>query len=243
MRSMRSFAIGIGLTCLALFASLFLSYCGYGDGHPSDRAYAKRITEYNELMEGANAYGMPGDYMLYNAEIQVIIADLAQSAGMGLSGGSLIDADIIRKGADAHGHDEFQETFPTVNLLIPEVDDTQVASVSIVNDGSNGGPAIVRVEGQAIPLFTLFAFEGAVGGLHTYEFSTDYILEPGAKYIKLVTTVVMNPDGSEEIIPVPDTDDPIDVFAHILLGNQVLGDVLINGSSLDVFGPPFGFGE
>lgn len=243
MRNMRSFAAGTGLVGFILLAGLALVNCQSGDGHPDDRAYAKRITEYNELMEGANAYGMPGDWLLYNGKVRVIIADLAQSAGMGLSGGSLIDADIIRKGKDAHGRDAFQETFPTVNLLIPEVDDALVAGVSVANDGSDGAPAVVRVEGEAIPLFTLFAFEGVVGGLHAYQFSTDYILEPNASYVKIVTTVTMNPDGADEVVPIPDTSDPLDVFAHILLGNQVLGDVLINGSSLDVFGPPFGFGE
>ncbi len=243
MQSLRSSTIRAGHLWPLLLFGLFLCHCSSENRHPADRAYAKRISEYNECMEGADAYGMPDDFMLYNSEIQAIITDVNYSPGFGLSGGTLVDADIIRKGRDATGRDQFQESIPTVNLLIPEVDDPSVARVSIAKDGSDGGPAIVRVEGTAIPLFTLFAFEGIVGGFHTYEFTTDYILDPGVRYIRMVTIVTMRGDGSDQVAPIPDTSDPLDVFAHIILGNQVLGDVLLFGSSLNVFGPPFGFGE
>src|SRR6185369_15762997 len=102
------------------------------------RAIARRITDPADLITGPLADGRIGDYLLANDVARFIIQDAPQRDlySVGTYGGNLIDAELI-----GHpGLDNFLEIQPAVQ--IETVINAQ--TVVIVNDGSDGAPAVVR---------------------------------------------------------------------------------------------------
>ena len=234
-------------TALLVVSFILASLTGCGDNSAfRDEARAVRISTESERIGGPDAVGWVGDFLISNSEIRVVIRDVGTSWGPGYYGGSIIDADRVRKGretAQAMGLDQFAESFPTINLLVPHLQDELAASVEITSDGSKGKPAVVTMKGEAVPFFSLFEAEQLVSANH-YTFKTDYILYPGKKYLVLSTEVEINdPPPGADTLPLPDETDPIKIFVNLLSGNEILGDIFLAGSSLDLFAPVFGFDE
>ena len=248
---------GIG----ALLVALTLSFqCGDNEGYgPGGPARAYQASTWAELIGGPDAYGIPGDFVLQNGKVRLVIQDIGESYGPGLYGGSIIDADRVRKGRETccgNGLDQFMEVLPTVNTMVANVYDLETDSADkaaqpkiqafIKNDGSDGGPAIITVKGEAVPLLTILG--GAVDILgfirpnaRFYDFTIDYILAPGKNYVKIKTVVDVFSEGGTEQIPAEETIDNFDMFQALLAGDLVFGDALFFGVSVDVFGPPFGY--
>jgi hypothetical protein len=192
---------------LALAAGLTprLSGCQSSD---EPTALAKQIASRSELIGGPGALGEVGDYLLQNDRVRVIIQGPGFSRGFGVYGGSLIDADLMRPVPEGGqlggtGRDQFGELFPIFFLeaQVPE-------KIEVLSDGSDGGPAQVRVSGQGGDFLTMTkALNQAILNSHNIEdltqllvpdnlngapkmtFSTIYELAPGDQHVKIRTTM------------------------------------------------------
>jgi hypothetical protein len=179
---------------LLLTASLLVATpaCKDGEGSAS-RAY--RAESPDQLIGGDVAMARVGDFILENDKIRVAVLDVKASPGPGIFGGTLVDADLQRTDArfrNGNGSDQLSEVFPFANLLTPRPD---VSEIAIVQDGADGQAAVVRVtgEGQFI-LDALRVFQDEALGIFftnvktRLAISTDYILEPGQSYVRMVST-------------------------------------------------------
>ena len=120
-----------------------------------ESARAFRIEQREQLIGGVRSLGAVGDYMLENSKIRVIVQDVGFSRAFGVFGGGVIDMDRRRPierndHSQASGGDLFGEMFPAFFLqaLNPE-------RVEVLEDGTRGGSAIVRVSGYAGDFLTL----------------------------------------------------------------------------------------
>ncbi len=161
---------------------------------------AKQIESRNEVVGGPVAVADVGDYLLENDEIRVAILGAKDSPGPGVYGGSVVDIDRRRSReefSNAQGHDRFSEMFPVANLLVP---DPTTVDIRVMNDGTDGKEAVIRVEGDGEFLFealSLLRDSADLLGLFfpyihsTIRFQTDYILRPGDKHIVMRTTLLL----------------------------------------------------
>jgi hypothetical protein len=164
---------------------------------PPPGARARRIAQRRDRIEGPLAHGRSGDYLLENEVARFIIQDAPQRDmwSVGQFGGNLIDAEL----RSHPGRDNFLELQPAVN--IETVINAQ--SVEILNDGKDGGAAVVRSCGPDDLLDFInpstnlrdFGFEppaSADDADYEVEGCTEYILEAGVPYLRLVTTIYNN---------------------------------------------------
>jgi hypothetical protein len=188
--------LALTLTCAAALAGLLPS-CGSGD----PRSHALQIDSEDQFIGGAAALGELGDFLLYNDQIRVVIGGQSTSPGFGLWGGALLDVDLVRGPEEygGEGNDQFGESFPLVNFVTAQPNPDQ-GQISVVADGSDGGAAIVRVEGdRARYLYLLRLLTDMLNADEdAFLIRTDYILEPGARYLKIVTEVFIPDDVAEE---------------------------------------------
>ncbi len=193
------------------------------------KAQAFEITDPSDLIGGKLARGQTGDYMIRNGKIRVIIQKAGRnfSGSVGQYGGNPIDADLVRAPGDP-GNDLFEEWA----FLINTENTANHTSVIVVNDGTNGNPAVIRATGpddlldrinpsSVVADFGL-PFPAPLDDTdQPVEVSTDYILDRGTDALRIETTVT-NTSGAA-----------IDLF---------LGDFLA-GLGQEVFHPGYGYGE
>lgn len=161
---------------------------------------AKQIDNAFELIGGPVSMANVGDFLLENDQIRVAILGGHRSPGPGVFGGSLVDADVRRKDGrviEGQGRDRFAEMFPIANLLVPDPDTTEV---SVINDGSAGNEARIRVAGKGAYIFdalTVLRRQKDLLGLlfqdlkPTLRFVTDYSLRPGDRFVTIETTLIL----------------------------------------------------
>jgi hypothetical protein len=164
---------------------------------------ARRITDPADLITGPLADGRVGDYLLANDVARFIIQDAPQRDlySVGTYGGNLIDAELI-----GHpGLDNFLEIQPAVQ--IETVINAQ--TVEIVNDGSDGTPAVIRSCGpdDVLDFVNPSTIIEDIGNLtfpaaaddadYVVEGCTEYILEAGKSYVKMVTTIYNDADADQ----------------------------------------------
>jgi len=191
----------------------------------------------------------------------VIIQDKGFSRGFGVYGGSLIDADRVRptKPGDidgGQGRDVFGEIFPIsfVEALVPD-------DVSVHRDGSDGGPAVIRVTGYGgnfltltrtlnhvilnshdLPQDPLDALDvNNLVGDPKLRYQVDYSLSPGKRFVDIKVRV--ENIGDKPLYMPPETGK---LFLGVLGVNAAnfqvpLGYVLLFGGGNDVFSPGSGF--
>lgn len=160
---------------------------------PPDRAVAYRIQSRDQLIGGPGAIGDVNDYMLENDKIRVILQDVGYSRGFAIFGGSIIDADLVRprqagSSAGSGGRDAFGEMFPAFFLeaLDPK-------SIEVVDDGSAGGAATLRVKGRGNEFLAMTELMmSTVLGAENLLFETDYSLAPGKNYVEITSRVINN---------------------------------------------------
>src|SRR6185369_13490260 len=160
-------------------------------------ASAHQITDSAELITGPLASGQIGDTMVENEVARFIIQkpNVRDMWSVGAFGGNIIDAELV-----GHpGLDNFLEIQPAVNIETV----INATSLEIVNDGSDGGAAVVRTCGpddllDFVNASTIIRGAGlpfpasADDNNQDVEACTEYILEPDATYLKMVTTVMNN---------------------------------------------------
>lgn len=220
---------------------------GCGSGTPEEFARASVIESLADGVGGPKAIAQKGDLILENQHLKLAILDARNSLGPGLYGGSIVDADLQRTDptyAHGNGRDQFTEMFATVNMNVPLTDASRPESVQIVQDGADGGPAIVRVDGPATPFLTLLGALWALVQAPDWWMTTDYIAEPGADWIRMKTTIRtgLSPDGPEAA-PIGYFDDGLPLLDWAIETGMVVGEFYLQGGSVDVFAPGIGFDE
>jgi hypothetical protein len=201
----------------------------HGSSARGGTALAKQTTDTADCVGGPLSRCRANDYLLRNDRIRVVIQDLQRNLfGVGQFGGQIIDGDIVRQPSDPD-RDNFEEWALSLNIE----GTAHYTSITILNDGGNGGPAIIRVTG----VDDLLDFVNPSSTVASFGFSlppsaddtdlpvtvtTDYTLEPGTNYVRVETTL-QNTSAS-----------PL----HIFFGEY------INGSGqVEMFQPGYGFGE
>lgn len=205
-----------------------------GSGQPA-QAVAKRILDQEDLIGGPMSRGRVGDYLLANDRVRVVIGDVGRDPIGFVSpyGGNIIDADLVREGGEPD-NDQFMVMSPLIN-----VESTMNAtSIQVINDGSNGEPALIRTQGVDDSLDFINAsqmIKVMSGGLPlSVPASADDVDIP----VELV---------NEYSLGVGDNHVTIETFiknvGQTTLGIYI-GDYLVNsGGETDQFVPGVGFGE
>ena len=159
-------------------------------------AVAKVITDSQDLVGGPMSRGRIGDFRLANSNIQVVIQNVQRNLlNVGQFGGQIIDADVVRQPEDPE-RDNFEEWAFGINIE----NTAHYTNVSIVNDGSNGQPAVIRATGPDDLLDWLnpssmlaswgFSLPMAFDDVDLpVQITTDYSLAPDAKFVRVDTTV------------------------------------------------------
>jgi len=196
---------------------------------PIPNAVAHLISASGDLIGGDVSRGRLGDYYLANGEVQVVIqAPQRNLLSVGQFGGQIIDADLVREAGEPE-RDSFEEWAFGVNLE----NTCHYTKVNVINDGSNGQPAVIRATGVDDLLDFInpssqiagfgFPFPAALDDTDLpVTCSTDYSLAAGDTFVEVETTIT-NIGGSE-----------IDTFFTEFLAAS--GDV-------EPFLPGYGFGE
>jgi hypothetical protein len=176
------------MTARALFAAAVLlcaAACSQGP-----RAFAGQVQSRSELVGGPRAIGEVGDWRLSNGRVRFIVQDKGSARVYGTFGGSLIDADLERPGeldpkGRPLGKDGLGELFPAYFLSAVEP-----TKIQLIDDGSAGGTARIRVSGKQSEFLTSTKFidDATIGsGL---SFAVDYALGPADDFLTITSSVV-----------------------------------------------------
>ncbi|MBM4270007.1 MAG: carboxypeptidase regulatory-like domain-containing protein [Deltaproteobacteria bacterium] len=167
----------------------------YGSGPNGGTSSLAEITDENDCVDGPLSRCREGDYLLANDEIRVVVQDVGRNMlAVGEFGGQIIDADLVRTGSDPD-RDHFEEWTSMVNIE----NGAHYTDLTILNDGSDGQAAILRATGvddildfvnpSSVVSDFGFTFPAALDDTNLpLEITTDYILEPGANYVRVDTT-------------------------------------------------------
>ena len=121
----------------------------------------------------------PGDFVLANDRVALVVEDVGASDGFDPWGGKPIGAARVEGGALVEPAD-FGEMFLAVGRYI-----LQTESVGVVNDGADGQPAVVRATGSLAPLPALDALAKLLlpNEFDGVDASVDYSLAPDAEHV------------------------------------------------------------
>lgn len=179
---------GSGRCEIDLAASGYFSQTGEGSS-------AAVIATADQLIGGEGATGRVGDFLLQNDKVRVVIEQPGRTVGPLLSGGGIVDADLQRAsgepGRDAFGRMALFYAFGRIS---------SVKSVEVLNDGANGGPAVVAATGVDVQhdLLNVNSLIGSVSGLDIQfvvdpnkalpvKSTTYYVLSPGESRVRMLT--------------------------------------------------------
>lgn len=201
----------------------------YGRG-PGGTANVKLVTSAaTECVKGPLARCRNGDYLLANDKVRVVVQSIQRNIlNVGQFGGQIIDADLVRAPGDPD-RDNFEEWATSINIE----NTAHYTDLTIINDGSDGQPAILRATGvddlldfvNPSSVVADFGFPFPASANDTdlpVEIQTDYILEPGRNWVRVETTV-QNTSAA-----------PFSVF---------LGEYLGGSGQIETFQSGYGFGE
>jgi hypothetical protein len=154
------------------------------------RAYAGRVQSRADLVGGPRAIGEVGDWRISNGRVRFIVQDKGASRVYTTFGGSLIDADLER-GAGVPGRDGLGEMFPAYFLSAVEPKDTQRhAAIEVVDDGSGGGTARIRVIGSPSEFLTSTKRIDDILIGNGVSFALDYALGPEDDFLTITSTII-----------------------------------------------------
>ncbi|HZI43755.1 MAG TPA: carboxypeptidase regulatory-like domain-containing protein, partial [Ilumatobacter sp.] len=192
-------------------------------------ARAKQITSPNETIGGPLGRSQVGDYLLVNDKIKVAILRPGRHAynAVGSFGGNIVDGD--RHHADGVDRDSFEILAPGINIE----NTANYTSVTVLNDGTNGMPAVIRATGVDDLLDKInpssvvagfgFPFPAAYDDTDLpITIQTDYTLAAGSSYVEIETTVTNTSAGAV---------------------NTFLGEYLNGSGEIELFQRVYGFGE
>ncbi|MCA9671199.1 MAG: CehA/McbA family metallohydrolase [Myxococcales bacterium] len=174
---------------------------------------AGKVVAAGELLSGIKVEGKVGDFKIYNDRVAFIIASERGTNGYSPFGGELLDAQRVD---DSQARSLIGETLLTIGAAVLEP-----TSVGVINDGSDGKPALVRVVGtpRTLPLIEGFIpISSAATPVHIV---IDYSLAPDSDALES-TLRLFNKTRKEVKIPL-----------------NVLG--MLAGDGLDFFADGVGF--
>jgi len=197
---------------------------------PKPNALAQVIGASTDLIDGPMSRGRLGDVLLANDKVQVVIQQPQRNLlSVGQYGGQIIDADLVRQGPDPE-RDSFEEWAVGINLE----NTCHYTSVSIINDGANGQPAVVRATGVDDLLDFInpssqvagfgFPFPAAFDDANLLDFTctTDYSIGLKDRYVTVDTTFTNT--GATQI-------------------STFMTEFMNGSGQLETFLPGYGFGE
>jgi len=180
----------------------------YGSSAYGKSASVKQIADANaDCVKGPLSRCRADDYLMKNDKIRVVVQSIQRNLfGIGQFGGQIIDGDIVRAPLDPD-RDNFEEWSTSLNIE----NTAHYTALTIINDGSNGGAAILRATGvddlldflnpSAVVAGFGFPFPSALDDKDLpVTITTDYILEPGKNYVRVETTVHNTDPGPLNII-------------------------------------------
>lgn len=164
---------------------------------PSGQARAGILTAPAALIGGIAAEGQVGDLMLKNDRVRFVVQSVRDGNWYIQQGGGVIDADLVRAEGQP-GRDLLDEHMPMAGVGRLPV----AASVSVINDGLDGQPAVIRAEGpaEAMELITGAAESDALLPTGEMWITTDYILEPDSYLLRMETSIEWR-DSASSIEP------------------------------------------
>jgi len=113
-------------------------------GEPQS-VYAGPITSADELIPGAAAHGMVGDFFLRNSRARFVVQSAARVIGVVPQGGNLVDAVAV----DANGDDASEDHFGELSPIYQVGRTCEHETVEVLQDGSGGGAAVLRARGRS----------------------------------------------------------------------------------------------
>ncbi len=130
---------------------------------------------------GLWAHCRPGDFVMYNAQARYCVQAETTNLQEMFTGGMIVDAELVGSDAD----DRFALFNPKIGF------NAQLAtSVEIVRDGSDGGPAVIRVEGRDYAMAYLVGVVGdALFRPQDLDLTTEYRLYPDTTEMEVITWV------------------------------------------------------
>ncbi len=193
-------------------------------------ASARQITNASELIGGPLAMGRVGDWIIENDRVRYVVRDVGRDFSFMLTyGGHIMDADFQR--SSGPGRDNFLAMTPLINISSTD----NPTSITVVNDGSAGGPAILQTSGPDDlfdPIDPAVAIKGfstslsippaAIDNNIPVNVVNEYTLNPGDDFVQM-ETIINNTGGSTL--------------------NLYTGDYLSGGGQLETVAPGLGFGE
>ena len=144
-------------------------------------AFAGQIQSRADLIGGPRAIGDVGDWKLSNGKVRFIVQDKSTQKVYGTFGGSLIDADLAR----GSGHDGLGEFFPAYFLSAMEP-----TKIAVLDDGSSGGTARIRVTGKESEFLTSTKFIDLATIGPGLSFALDYALGPEDDFLTITSSVI-----------------------------------------------------
>lgn len=126
-----------------------------------------------------------GDLILANDRIAAVIERARPSSGYDPWGGKLIGLTLVRNQALVDPAD-FNEAIVTLGRFT-----LQTQAVGVINDGSNGQPAVIRAVGLTKPVPFIDEFARPIAGQPLGDFVSgfEYVLAPGAEHIDMYLLV------------------------------------------------------
>ncbi len=149
----------------------------------ASQARAGRISKQGDVVQPAHGRQRinVGDFVLANDKIAVVIEDKGLSDGYARFGGEILSIDQVGEDGRPVGSSKYVET-----LMALSIEMINPTSVSVINDGSDGKAAVVRVTGPLEPIPFL---NGALAVLFPRRYDVDaaydYVLEPGAEKLDI----------------------------------------------------------
>lgn len=152
------------------------------------QARAGRIADASTVAQPAHGRQriQDGDFVLVNDRLAVVIEDVGWSDGYSTFGGEILAIDQVGDDGRPLGLSHHVESLFGIGGMVLEPD-----SVTVLQDGSDGGAAVVRALGtfSVVPIV-----EGPLEALLTTEYELDgaydYVLEPGSNVLTLRLSVI-----------------------------------------------------
>lgn len=185
------------------------------------QARAGRITSAADVVQPAHGRQRVsvGDFVLANDKVAFVIEDKGLSDGYARFGGEILSVDRVGDDGRPIGQSYYVETLMAlgVEMINPE-------TVSVLNDGSDGQAAVVRVAG---PLEAIPFMDGALGVLFPRRYGLqaayDYVLEPGSERL-LVRLGLKNPEKTPVNIAVDNITDDMHGFFQLNMNQFVTAE-------------------
>jgi hypothetical protein len=160
---------GVSFSRSFLLVVVFSLHIAFGVLDAFGAVSAYQINSPAALLSGEYADGQIDDYMMENGWIAALISDIGHTGVYDVNGGVILDAGMSGARIDALGelYTYFDDDWPRQAVY---------NSIAIIDDGSGGGPAVIRVEG----------FDSDDPDLDVI---TDYSLADETAYVTITTTV------------------------------------------------------